>query len=326
MDDRKKIIDAFQRYNSFLIATHINPEGDAIGSELGLWHLLRALGKNAVIRNNDAVPANLAFLPGAEKIACGVNDLSNIEVAVSVDCAGLSRLGKIAEPFQLAPLTVNIDHHMSNERFGNLNLIDAKASAAAEVVFSLFDSFGGALSEKAAICLYTAIVVDSGSFRYSCTSAHTHKIASILLSKGVKLDEITKNLYDTATFDEKKLLGLAMENLRLSPDGKIAWFWLKKKMFEAIGASEPETGEFINHISNIRGVEVSLLFRELTDTKVKVSLRSKGSVSVNEIAAKFGGGGHYRASGCVIEDSDCSKAEEMVLGEVSRAISSSAIS
>ena len=316
------IVDAFPKYNSFLISTHIYPEGDAIGSELGLWYLLSALGKKAVIRNSDAVPPELAFLPGVGEVKHGVDGISDVEVAVSVDCAGLDRLGRAAVPFQKAPLTINIDHHLSNEYFGNLNFVDAKASAAAELVFSLFDALGEALSKEAAICLYTGIVVDSGSFRHSCTSARTHELASILLRKGVDLDEITKNLYDTATFGERKLLGLALDGLQSGLDGRIAWCWLKKRMFEITGASELETGDFIDNISNIRGVEVSLLFREFAGTKVKISFRSKGSVDVNKIAGKFGGGGHSRASGCVVNGS-CEEVEKAVLEEVRRAISSS---
>jgi len=306
-----KIIEVLKSKKSFLVTSHIRPDGDALGSQLALASLLEEMGKSVIILDPDPIPDSFRFLPGSDRIipvcrvGTGRNDFTFPdcpEVALVLDAGSLDRIGKVAEVVGRAKLIINIDHHLSNNKFGNINLVEEKASAVGELIFSIICSLGFPVGKERAVALYTAILTDTGSFQYANTTERTHRIVSCLLREGVNPAGIAEKIYSDTPFPRQKLLGLALTTLRKSHRGRISWFLLTREMYEKAEAEDSEADGFINYVQSIRGTELALLFRE-TDKKnsIRVSLRSRGNIDVDSLARKFGGGGHQRAAGCLIE-------------------------
>ena len=332
-----EILEILRKHETFLISSHINPEGDSLGSQLALYSLLSALGKKVSVVNSDPVPFAYSFLPNAAVLQCvnstssketttrdtgypglesevvGLESIPDVEVAVILDCGNLDRIGeKLAKRVHPEKAMINIDHHRSNEYFGTHNLVDTGACAAGEIIFRLMEYGGMEISREQAVCLYTAILVDTGSFKYSNTTAEVHRIAARLIDKGVEPARIAELVYETIPYRRAKLLGIALETLRISDDGKIAWATVTSEMYERIGASGEDTEGIIDYIRSLRGTQVVILFRELEDGAIKASLRSKGGLDVERIAASFGGGGHKAAAGCTISE-PLDKAVDIIL-------------
>ena len=303
------------------MSAHVNPEGDAIGSQLAMASLLRRLGKEVVILNESPVPHVLRFMKGAESVLKEIPRDFNAQALVALDCPDPKRLGRIAEYISEERAVINIDHHISNENFGKFNWVEPDFSSAGEMVFDLFKAFRLKLTLDEAIALYVAIMTDTGSFRYTNTSSKTHRIAAELIEAGVKPYEMHTRIYETSSVQDTNLLGEALQTLTLSEDGKIAWLWVTKEMLKKTKASLEGTEGIINFARSIDGVEVAVLFRETgTEDRVKVSFRSKGRIDVNKLAAFFNGGGHATASGCSVlgkleevEKKVLEKARSMVL-------------
>lgn len=315
-----KIKLAIKKFDKFLISSHINPEGDAIGSQVALVSLLKKLGKEVVILNESPVPHVLQFMKGTEHILKEIPHDFNFQAVIVLDCPDLSRIGRIKEYLDRAHVVINIDHHISNENFGKINWVSPEKSSAGEMVYELFTLFKIKINLDEAIALYVAIMTDTGSFKYTNTSSKTHRIAAELIDIGVKPYEIYGRIYETSTIHDTSLLGEALATLRLSDDGKIAWMWVTKEMLKKTKASLESTEGIINFGRSIEGVEVAILFRETgTEGRVKVSFRSKGKADVNKLAGFFNGGGHTTASGCNVsgemgdvEKKVLEKAKEMV--------------
>ncbi len=307
----KKIIDIINKYDKFLITSHIDPDGDALGSQLALARLLEKKGKLVDIVNTGTVPDNYNFLPGAEKVKSELK--RDFEVAIFVDSPEISRSGKTVELIDFKNKTiVNIDHHISNTNFGDVNWIEPDSSSCGEMVYKLFKELNEKLDRETALNLYTAILVDTGSFRYSNTNAQTHKIAAELLNYGIRGDEIYEKVYKINSAGEVKLLGLALSQICLTDDDKICWIKITGQMLKALKVELKKTDEFMNFARSIVGVEVAILFRESGKDEVKVSFRSNGKADVNRLAQFFGGGGHRAASGCRIKGS-MEEAEKKVI-------------
>jgi phosphoesterase RecJ-like protein len=297
---KEKIAKIFREKASFLITAHSTPCGDAIGSELALGSLLQRLGKEVTIINSVPVPPNFLFLPGANKILCSSKIKKNLEAAVVLDCGTIDRVGSIADAIKQFDIIINIDHHISNDYFGTLNYVDVDASATGEQIFTFFEPLVGDVNKEEAMCLYTSIMVDTGSFRYANTKPRTHEIAAHLLKKGVDTTLITDKVYGDFSLANRRLLGLALATLQLSDDGQIAWFKVTRKMYQETGGTENNAHDFIDYIHSMKGVLVSFFLREVNSENVKVSFRSN-LVDVARIAQTFGGGGHCRASGCTVK-------------------------
>ncbi len=304
---KEKISEAFNKNSSFLISSHETPCGDAIGSELALGSLLRRLDKEVTIINSDPVPANLLFLPGAGDILCcseirkTQSEITRTqEVAVVLDCGTLNRTGSVADAIKQFDIIINIDHHISNDSFGTLNYVDVDASATGEQIFSFFEPLACEVNQEEAMCLYTSIIVDTGSFRHTNTRVETHKIAAHLLSKGVDTNLIAKELYRNLSLANRRLLGLVLGNIQRSECGRIAWSKVTRKMFQETGGTESDAHDFIDHIHCMKDVLVSFFLREGNSGNVRISFRSN-SVDVDKIAQAFGGGGHEKASGCTVK-------------------------
>ncbi len=284
-----------------MISTHQNPEGDAIGSTLALALALESLGKSVRVLTQDPVPETLAFLPGAEKITHQAPADGRFDIAFSVDCGDRARLGEEFGKVKGFGRVINIDHHVSNDFFGDLNLVDPGASSASEIIYDLIRALPAPFSKEVAENIYTGILTDTGSFHYSNTSAKTHAVARACLLAGVGPWEVAQKVYDTQPLSRLRLLPRVLDTMEFSEDGRVSSVMVTQQMLKETGATVAMTEDFINFPRSIQGVEVALLFREVTPEKYRVSMRSRGAVDVARIAGKFQGGGHPAASGCTVE-------------------------
>ncbi|MDD5644322.1 MAG: bifunctional oligoribonuclease/PAP phosphatase NrnA [bacterium] len=295
------------------VVTHINPDGDAIGSALAILMGLQKMGKEAVGFLQDSVPDNYSFLPksGTLRIVDSIPD--EYDALVSLDVPELDRLGKFEKNVSRFKNIVNIDHHICNANYGSVNLSVTSAAATAELVYELMKKIQIEIDYEIALCIYTGIVTDTGSFQYRNTTSETHRIVAELMEKGIKPEAVTEEVYEAKTLSKVKLLGLALETMSFSADGQIGWLWVTKKMKDEIGSNPEDTEGFVDYARSVKGVKVAVFFEELEGNNVKMSIRSKiQHVDVNKIAHKFGGGGHPSAAGAVISGTP-NEVEEMLV-------------
>ena len=297
----RTIKQAIKRFNKFLITSHINPEGDAIGSQAAMACLLRKLGKKFVMLDDSPVPKLLRFMRGTEDISKEMPHNFNYQAVIIMDSPDLARIGRVNDYIKKDSVIINIDHHISNVNFGKYNWVEPDYSSTGEMVYDLFKAFKVKIGMDEAVALYAAIMTDTGSFRYSNTSSKTHRVTAELIDIGVKPYEMHSRIYETSSIQDTNLLGEALQTMKITDDGKIAWLWVTKEMLKKTNASLEGTEGIINFGRSIGGVEIAVLFRETgTKDRVKVSFRSKGAADVNKLAGYFGGGGHPAASGCSV--------------------------
>ena len=301
MQNYGALVTLFNRYNEFALSTHINPDGDAIGSQLALYLFLTKLGKSVKMFNTDAVPRNYKFLPCWKSIE-DINAISTYqpEVLIVLDASKLERIGnRLAKSLLPTHKLVNIDHHATAEAFADINLIMPSASSTSEIVYKLIKYHQTPIDKSCALCLYTGLMFDTGCFRHSNTTAETHRIAAELIEVGeFAPDEVYRNVYEQLPVAKIRLSSEILGTLQVTNDGKIASVYATQEMFEKTGAAPDAVEGIVNQIQAIAGVEVALCVSEMTDQSAKVSLRSQGQVDVSQLAAEFKGGGHARAAGC----------------------------
>ena len=307
-----KVLDVIEHNDNFLITSHIDPEGDALGSQLALAQILKAKKKKFIIANHSPIPAQYRFLPCSE-VNKKPSKQFKIKVVLVVDCPELKRIGKVAQRLNSDYLIVNIDHHISNKRFGDINWVEPDASCAAEMIYKLYQCFNLKLNKKIALCLYAGLVTDTGSFHYSNTTAQTHRIVSQLLKFDINPAWVYEKVYENISIRDIRLLSLVLKTIKIDSTKKIAWAELTQKMLKATKTKLKESEGFMSHIRALKGVKVAIFFKETDEKgKIKVSLRSKGDIDVNKIAQFFGGGGHKAASGLSLKGS-LSKVKRLVL-------------
>jgi len=323
--DIKKILKELKEGKSFLVLSHQNPEGDALGSTLAMAFALKSLGKSVTTFNQDGVPDNLMFLPGAHDVSTSLSPDGRYDVIVAVDCGDPELIGdtftRWRKSIRKSPSIIVIDHHKTNKGFGNLNYVDPGASSTGEIIYGLLRKIPVEITRPIAIHIYTAILCDTGSFRYSNTTPLAFKIVEEMVRKGADPWNISQHVFETQPLRRLKLLALVLKTLEVTPDGKVASVTLLRKMYEKTGARKEDAEEFINYTRSIDGVEVGILFREEKEKKFRISFRSKRSVDVAHIAQEFGGGGHHSAAGCSVEGT-LDEVKEKVLGTVRRHIKS----
>lgn len=295
----------FKDIKSWVVCPHMKPDADTLGSSLGMAHLLRQLGCRAVVACADPVVERFGFMPGAHDVVVGKlpDDLPEGTGVVTLDAAEMDRLGAMAPLVASMSPIVNLDHHVSNQRFGTYNWIDLPSAATGELVVMLYDYFGVPLDQTAAIPLYSALITDTGFFRYPATKARTLEIAGDLVATGIDFSQIIHAIYERQSPGSIRLMGMALADVRLEADGQVAWTSISQEMFKRAGATEDEAEGIVEMFRAIAGVEILYILRETPDGTVRVSLRSKNDFDVNAVARHFGGGGHLQASGCVIKDS-----------------------
>ncbi|MDI6906247.1 MAG: bifunctional oligoribonuclease/PAP phosphatase NrnA [Thermoanaerobacterales bacterium] len=291
-----------------VIAGHVMPDGDCIGSVLGLSLILEALDQQPTLVSADPVPLIYRFLPAADRFHVGHVPPGEYDLFIMLDCSVPERLGDPVKLLLSRPglQVVNIDHHISTQPFGDYNYIDAGASAVGEIVYDLAGLLNVPLTREIAVCLYTAILTDTGCFRYDNTTADTHRRVARLIECGLSPAMVATAIYDEKPLSALRLLSAVLQTLRVSDPrrlGRLAWMRLTQAMERQVEAREEDADGLINYARMVEGVEVALLFRETADGKVKVGFRSKHAVDVSRLAGCFGGGGHPRAAGSVIEGS-----------------------
>ncbi len=302
MSDFAPVIELFSKKNEFLVTAHVNPDGDAVGSLLGLGLLLKSMGKEVVLVLAQPVPSTYRFLPGSDRVFLP-QDLSRetYEVGVALDCSELERVGEALQKIlKNCRFLVNIDHHLSNKRFGDLNLVDSEAAATGEIICELAEKMGVKISPEVATNLYTALVTDTGSFQFANTTPRCHYTAARLLEYGAKRQQIREFLYEQRSLPSLRLLEKALGTLSLNSNGRIAWMKVRKEFFLETGAVPEDCEGFIEYPKSLAGVELGVLFKEIEYGEVKVGFRSKTLLDVSKLAELFGGGGHERAAGCVV--------------------------
>lgn len=281
------------------LVSHIQPDGDAIGSILALGLALIKNGHSVQILNPDGVPQIYTFLPGCDLVrSCFLHVPDTV---ILLDCSDVDRIGSMKCSISKAKTVINIDHHISNSFFGKINLVDTNASATGEIAYKLIKTLGIEIDSEIASSLYTAIVTDTGSFQFQNTTSETHMIAADLLAYGTDLGVIRNNLWESTPLDSIRLATEILKTLELDESNRIAWVSVPYSIFQSFGATTEHVEGIVNYPKSIRGVEIGIIFKEIEPNIVKVGLRSKSIVDVNKVAQVFGGGGHKRAAGCTIE-------------------------
>ena len=291
------ILEAIERNHSFLVTTHENPDGDAVGSSLGLAQFLRNAGKEVIVHFKDPVPDLYRFLPLLDEVHSTVPDRP-YDVCFVLDVGEFRRAGTAVTTCTTIGSFINIDHHITRDLFGAINYIDSGAAATGVMIYRIIKASGQTLDHDTAICLYTALVTDTGSFKYSNSNPEAFAVAGDLISVGLDVWYITEHLYESQPAERLKLLTEALATLVVSPRGDVASVTVTLDMYGRTGGSSELTDGFVNYPRSIRGVEVAIFFREMEPGLFKVGFRSKGKVSVAKLAELFGGGGHHNAAGC----------------------------
>jgi phosphoesterase RecJ-like protein len=295
----RKIID---NGKDFFITTHIDPDGDAIGSVFSMYWALRSLGKNATVYLKDQVPYRYEFLPGPEQISHVVPE-GDYDAVFVLDCGDLYRIGEGYENLEKSEMIISIDHHNTNEGFGRINLLDPGASSTGEILYRLYKYLGIPLSYEMAVNIYTAIVTDTGSFRYENTNSKAFLICEKMVRLGVKPAQVSRMVNGNHPKERFLLLGQVLCTLRTFDEDRVAIAYVTEEMFEDTHSTREYTDGFAELIREVRGVEVAIMLRQVNERRYKISMRSKGTVDVADICSLFGGGGHKNAAGCHIDGS-----------------------
>ena len=303
----KKAWEKIKESKNIVLAAHINPDGDALGSSLSLYPILKKMGKNVKVFNvTKPLPMYLDFLPNFDKVTDKLP--KNYDLLISFDCGSFDRLGIEEKP----PFLINIDHHISNTKYGDINIIDPKAASSSQVVYNMLKANNIEIPSESAVCIYTALVTDTGSFQYESVNDKVFEMAAELVKCGVKPDFVAKMLFQRDRLSRLRLLAKAYDTIELCCEGKVAFVEVTKEMMEITGAIKDDTDTIVNSVRAIASVEVACMLRE-DDDGIKISLRSKNYADVSKIAVKYGGGGHIRAAGATVKDEfDFEKVKEML--------------
>jgi bifunctional oligoribonuclease and PAP phosphatase NrnA len=319
----RDIIDAVREHKTFCVVGHIRPDGDCIGSQLGIALALKNEGKRVCCWNEDAVPQKLRFLD-TQKLFERPHAGEKFDCVVATDCASFERLGAAGKHIGDRKLLINIDHHTSNTRYGDINWVMGGEPSCGELIYQLLRQAKWPITKEIADCLFTAVSTDTGSFQYPNTKPVTYQVAGDLVKRGANLTKICDEVYQSYSLSRVRLLKHVYNNFRLTHDNQVAYFWLKKKDFARTGAETADSEGLIDHIRDIEPVVVACAFEEIEPELTRISLRSKnGKVNVNEIAAQFGGGGHKAAAGARIAGSSLAT-QRRVINAVKRALDTAA--
>ncbi len=325
-DPIERIAGLLRSETTFLILTHFRPDGDAIGSQLALTLLLKDLGKHVEAWNDDEVPAKFRFLPGSGMIQKPAAAPRDFDVVISIDASNWQRVGTAAQKIKSKKYFINIDHHVSNDKFADINWIVPGAPASGQIAYDLIQRGGFKLTRDIATCLFAAISTDTGSFTYANTSADSLRVAAELVQAGVDVGEVCRHIYESYPYARLQLLQRALADLKLAHNKRAAYYWVTNEMYEESGAKREDTEGLIDYARSIEGVYVAILFEELPEpNKVRISLRSKHpKVDVNSIARRFGGGGHHEAAGARITG-ETHEIEAKVIALVSAALTAAGL-
>jgi phosphoesterase RecJ-like protein len=314
-----RILDALRESRTICVVGHIRPDGDCIGSQLGLTLALKAEGKKVACWNQDPVPQKYRFLDRDGLFQQPQPGLK-FDCVVAADCASFERLGQIGPFIARRKPLINIDHHESNTRYGDLNWVSPRDPSTGELIYRLLKAARWPVTPRIADCLFTAVSTDTGSFQYPSTRPGTFHTGAELVTHGADLAKITDEVYQSYPLSRARLLKHVYSRFKLTADDRIAYFWLKKAVLARTGADSNDTEGLIDHVRAIEPVIVACVFEEMEPELTRISLRSKSAkVNVNEVAALFGGGGHPAAAGARIPGNPLS-VQRKVIGAIKKAI------
>ena len=317
-----KIIRAVKGSSTFAIGGHMRPDGDCIGSQLAVAYALKNLGKKVTVFSQDEMPEKLAFLD-PKKLITGPRKTRHYDCVLVADCASYERMGTICDSVSRRDLLINIDHHSSNSRYGDLNWVDPKSASSGELVFQLLKQANWPITPPIADCLFTAISTDTGSFQYATARPSTYMIAAELVKRGANLSRICEEVYQSYPLSRVKLQRHMYNSFKIIENNQIAYFWIRQADYKKTGAVPDESEGLIDHIRNIQGVKIACLFEEIEPELTRVSLRSKvPELDVSTIAVSFGGGGHLSAAGARIPGKQMTT-QRQVLAAVKKSLAAS---
>jgi len=305
-----KIGQILSTYDNIVLGTHVNPDGDAVSSTFAFAQTLKIMGKNPIVLISK-YSDKYCYIKGAEFIYNGDYDNINPDVFIALDCGDKKRLGKSQPVFDRAKITFNIDHHISNNNFADNNIVLANASSSSEVVFEVIKNFS-IINTDIAEAIYTGIISDTGGFKHNSTTAETHNIVAQLLKYNINFSEIHRKVLYDHTIEQIKIFTKALNNLEI--DNKIAFTTITVQELKQCGADTTDLDGIVEYMLNIRGIEVSVFLYEKSDGSVKASLRSK-NIDVNNIASKYGGGGHKAAAGASF-DKNILQVKDIILNDI----------
>jgi len=294
----KQVQELIERAQRTFVIAHVDPDGDTIGSALGLAHALRKMGKNCILACGDPVPEALSFLPGIQEF--GTPEITDEDLIIAVDVSDPNRLGTA---YERAPCldrpTVNIDHHVTNSMFGTVNLVRTEAAATAEIIFDLLRDLEVSLDPLLATYLLTGIVTDTQSFSTSSTTPRVLEVSAELMDAGASLTEINENYFKKRGLATLRLWGKVLDQMQL--DGDLVWSVNTLEMQNECHADSGNAGGVVNLLATVREAAAAIVFKESEDGQIEISIRSRPGVDISPIAAHFGGGGHPQAAGSVLQ-------------------------
>lgn len=292
-----QVVELIEEKRRFAITSHIRPDGDSLGSSLGLYWLLRALDKDVEVIMRDPVPHAYQQLPGADDVRVSPTVDSSCDAVFVIECSDITRPGLLELDKQFV---VNIDHHSTTALFGTINWIDSTASAVGEMIYNLCKATGVRVTKEIAECVYTALITDTGSFHYSNTTERTFKVASELVRTGVKPAKTAEAVFASYPWSRIQLMGAVLSTARRDQTGRVACMRQSLEMQQQAQASDEDADGFVNYPLTVGEVEAVAMLKECEPGMYRTSLRSKGDVNVARVAEKFGGGGHRNAAGCTL--------------------------
>jgi len=320
MTPQKSILKLIRQNHKFLIATHVNPDLDAIASELALAEYLKARGKHVVIVHEKPVIRAFHFVKNIRSIKSLVTFRGSYDVAIIVDCGDLNRIGSVKNILQQGTPIINIDHHFTSKSFAAVNLVDPRASSTAEVIFMLFQRWGVTMTKTIAYYLYLGILTDTGSFRYQNTTAQTHRIVAQLVSFEISPAQIYRLAYEDLQPKHLAVLAKVMQGVRYYRGGQVACVQVPQKVLKTAHGEFDIKDKVFSLLRMLRDVQVIVIFSQESARKTRVNFRSTGHADVAAVAQKFSGGGHKAASGCYIEQ-PMQQAQKIILPEIFKKVS-----
>lgn len=315
IESMEEAIDLIKKSNRIAIASHVNPDGDNLGSSIALTLALKKIKKNVTLLKSDIIPKDFEFLPGIDLIETKDDNLINTDLFIALDCGDPERLGDNKKIFEQTKKTINIDHHVSNTNFAHINVVDSTSAATGELIYNLIKQMNIEIDKDIATNLYTAISTDTGSFKYDSVSPDTHRIAADLLERGIDKNIINIKLYENMSFTRMKLFIKSLATLETFNDGKIAVVEVTQEMLKETEASLEDTEGIISFIRKIATVETACILKEIEKNNIKISMRTKEYMDASQICSNFEGGGHKRAAGCTINDS-IENAKEIIVKSI----------
>lgn len=312
-----EILRRISEGKSFLVSAHVNPEGDSVGSVFAVQSALSRSGKKAEIVCEDPLPKRFGFLKGRSRWSRTLKSpKKKFDTAIILDCPKLDRIGRVRKLISDVETVINIDHHISNTFYGNLNYVATEASSVGEIIFDLIKKAGLQPTKREAECIYTAIVTDTGSMKFENTKPKTHRILADLLETGLNVEELSEKIFGNNPLKKIKLFERFLKNLRVYPRKKAVFGILKREDYRRSNASREDSEGFIDYIKSLQDMKIAVFLSEADKGRVvKASFRSRGAYDANKLARKFGGGGHKRAAGCSI-NGNINHAIKLILSEI----------